>query len=403
MRWAVRGNDLLEFGPVAGGSSLYLLKNNGAIYAIKRRTGVVYWKKKLGHLAASSPAYANGVLFCTILEGDKGSKKGRVVAFNVEYPKIRWSRTLPSRTETSPIVVDGTLYVGSENGTVYAFDADRRQARAGPTTRRAPSRAASPMTPGSSTSATTADTSRRSTRSNGHKVWAVNGGGGAFGLGGGQFYATPSVAFGRVYLGNTNGSMYSFATANGELAWRRATGNYVYSSAAVASIPGIGPTVYVGSYDGTLYALDARSGEVRWKHRAEGKISGGIQMIGDLVFYSTLNGHTTALGAATGRQVWTVAKGKLQPRHQRRPLSVPQRPDEPVRLRPAAGERPGQDLPGRQPDDPPAGTRPRAPGARARRDDVRVAERLTRQAGAGRTAMPAAARCAFASPIVCWP
>jgi outer membrane protein assembly factor BamB len=311
-RWAVRDNDLLEFGPVAGGSSLYLLKNNGALYAIKRRTGVVYWKKKLGHLAASSPAYRNGVLFCTILEGDKGSSKGRIVAFNVEYPRVRWARTLSSRTETSPIVVDGTVYVGSENGTVYAFAADDGKLR---WTYRASGAVKGGLAydGGKLYFGDYSGHVQAISAANGHKVWRVDGGGGAFGLGGGQFYATPSVAFGRVYLGNTNGSMYSFATGNGELAWRKGTGNYIYSSAAVASVPGVGPTVYVGSYDGTLYALNARSGDTRWQHRAEGRISGGIQMIGDLVFYSTLNRHTTAVGAATGREVWSVPKGKFNP------------------------------------------------------------------------------------------
>ena len=147
----------------------------------------------------------------------------------------------------------------------------------------------------------------------GRKIWSASGGSGAFGLGGGRFYATPSVAFGRVYIGSTNGSVYSFSTRDGKLAWRKGTGAFVYSSAAVADEFGIGPTVYVGSYDGTLYALNARSGAVRWSHRAEGRISGGVQIIGDLVFYSTLNGHTTALGAATGRKVWTIAKGKFNP------------------------------------------------------------------------------------------
>ncbi len=311
-RWAVRGDELLEFGPVAGGSSLYLLKNNGALYAIKRRTGVVYWKKKLGNLAASSPAYANGVLYCTILEGDEGSKKGRIVAFNVEYPRVRWSRTLPSRTETSPIVVKGVVYIGSENGTVYAFDADDGKLRwtykASGSVKGGLAYDAGKLYAGDYGGRVQAIDART-----GRKIWSVSGGGGAFGLGGGHFYATPSVAFGRVYVGNTNGSMYSFSTADGKLAWRKSTGNYIYSSAAVTSVPGLGPTVYVGSYDGTLYALNARTGDVRWSHRAEGRISGGIQMIGDLVFYSTLNGHTTALGAATGRRVWSVAKGKFNP------------------------------------------------------------------------------------------
>ncbi len=311
-RWAVRGNDLLEFGPVAGGSSLYLLKNNGALYAIKRRSGVVYWKKKLGNLAASSPAYRKGVLFCTILEGQKGSKQGRIVAFNVEYPRVRWARTLPSRTESSPLVVGDTVYVGSENGTVYALRADdglpRWTYKAQGAVKGGPAYDNGKLFFGDYSGHVTAVDA-----TTGRKLWSVNGGGGAFGLGGGQFYATASVAFGRVYLGNTNGSVYSFSERNGALGWRKGTGNYVYSSAAVADEPGIGPTVYVGSYDGTMYALDARTGRTRWSRRAEGKISGGIQIIGDLVFYSTLNGHTTALGAATGRPVWTVARGKFNP------------------------------------------------------------------------------------------
>jgi len=311
-RWAVHGSTLLEFPPVAGGSSLYLLKNNGALYAIKRRSGVVYWKTKLGDLAASSPAYRQGVLFCTILQGARGADQGRVVAFNVQYPRVRWSRTLPSRTETSPLVVADTVYVGSENGTVYAFRADdgylRWTAKVSGAVKGGLAYDAGKLFFGDYSGHVTALDART-----GRKIWSVGGGTGAFGLGGGEFYATASVAFGRVYIGNTNGSVYSFSERNGALAWRRGTGNYVYSSAAVAAVAGVGPTVYVGSYDGTMYALDARSGAVRWTHRAEGQISGGIQLIGDLVFYSTLSGHTTALGAATGRVVWSVPKGKFNP------------------------------------------------------------------------------------------
>ena len=54
--WAERGDVLLEFSPVLCGRRLYLLKNNGALYAISRTTGRVSWKRKLGALAAASPA-----------------------------------------------------------------------------------------------------------------------------------------------------------------------------------------------------------------------------------------------------------------------------------------------------------------------------------------------------------
>jgi hypothetical protein len=62
VRWVLRGSQLIEFTPVMGGRSLYLLKNNGALYAIARKTGKVRWKRLVGTLAAASPAYAGGVI-----------------------------------------------------------------------------------------------------------------------------------------------------------------------------------------------------------------------------------------------------------------------------------------------------------------------------------------------------
>ncbi len=310
-RWAVRGNELLEFSPVAGGGSIYILKNNGALYAVKRATGYVLWKKKLGDLAASSPAYRHGTVFVTLLQG-KGTAGGRVAAVSVQFANILWSRSLPSRSESSPLVVGDTMYFGSEDGTVYALRTKdgtaRWAAKVGGAVKGGLAYDRGKLFFGDYSGHMHAYDAKT-----GRKLWSVGTSGKAFGLGSGGFYATPSVAFGRVYAGNTDGNMYSFSTRNGALAWRTGTGGYVYASAPVADVPGLGPTVYVGSYDARVYAFDARSGRVRWKVGAEGRISGGLQLVGDLLFYSTLNRHTTALGAATGRRIWTVPRGKFNP------------------------------------------------------------------------------------------
>jgi len=92
--WAVRGSILLEFPPVAGGRQLFLLKNNAALYGISRRTGEIRWKRKLGYLAAASPAYARGVLYVPVLERGKGVKAGRIVAVDADTGRTRWSRKL---------------------------------------------------------------------------------------------------------------------------------------------------------------------------------------------------------------------------------------------------------------------------------------------------------------------
>ena len=309
-QWGVRGRVLLEFTPVGYGDYLFLLKNNSALYFIRRSDGKVIWKKLLGRLAASAPAVRDGVVYCTVLER-KGSPNGRVVAVDVEKRKIIWARNLASRTETSPVVIRDRVFIGSENGTVYslrASDGDVRWSK----------KFGGAVKGGlaySNGSLFFGDYNGQvhSLRASDGKTRWTSGSGGTLGIGDGQFYATASVAFGRVYIGNTNGSMYSFSTRDGSLAWRKSTGAYVYSSAAVADPRGVGPTVYFGSYDGTVYALDARNGRTRWSREAGGRISGGVDLLGDLLFYSTLEGRTEAVSAARGTKVWSIGRGKFNP------------------------------------------------------------------------------------------
>jgi outer membrane protein assembly factor BamB len=309
IRWKVAGGVLIEFSPVICGRNLYLLKNNGALYSIRRRDGHVDWKMKLGTLAAASPACGDGTVYAVMLTRSN-SNAGRIVALRADSGRIKWSRDLPSRAESSPLLDNGRLYFGSENGTVYAL-------RASDGAPRWTYKAAGAVKGGLALDRGMlffGDYSGDVTairRSDGSKVWSAGTSGGRFGRSG-QFYATPAVAYGRVYLGNTDGFVYSFAEDNGQLAWRHGTGNYVYSSPAISDVAG--GTVYSGSYDGKIYAFNARTGDVRWTHDAGGKISGSATVVGDLVFYSNLAAKTTvALGAATGRPMWSFHSGAFNP------------------------------------------------------------------------------------------
>lgn len=311
-RWKISGSVLLEFPPAMGRRSLFLLKNNGALYGISRKTGKVRWKRKLGYLAASAPAYAHNTVYVTLLQRGKGIRKGRVVAVSAKDGRTRWSRKLASRSESSPLIDKGTLYFGSEDGTIYALRARDGYVR-WRTKAKGAVKAGIALDSGRLFVGDYGGKFQALRASDGKLLWRTGGAGSAFGLRSGSFYATPAAAYGRVYVGNTDGFVYSFAQSSGKLAWRTKTGNYVYGSPAVAPGPGGRPTVFVGSYDGRFYALDARSGAVRWSRKAEGRISGGAVVLGDLVFYSTLNRRTTALGVATGKKVWTTRRGAFNP------------------------------------------------------------------------------------------
>lgn len=310
--WSYTGSVLLEFSPVMAEGKLFLLKNNGALHAINKRTGKAVWKRKLGVLAAASPAYGNGRIFVPILSRGK-NKPGAVYALDAKTGKILWKRLLPSRSESSPVFDNDRIYLGSENGTVYAI-------RAGDGAVRWKFKAEGAVKSGlalANGKLFFGDYSGRVyaiRQADGGQVWNTGTKGGAFGLKSGTFYSTPAVAHGRVYVGNTDGRMYSFSSSNGKLAWTKGTGSYVYSSPAVAPGPGGRPTVFFGSYDGRFYAVDARTGKQRWTYREGGKISGGATVIGDIVYFSNWGRKsTTGLGVNTGRKVFSMRRGAFNP------------------------------------------------------------------------------------------
>jgi outer membrane protein assembly factor BamB len=312
-QWSLPGAVLLEFSPVIGGRRMFLLKNNGALYAISKKTGKVVWKRKMGYLAAASPAYGEDKVFVTLLRREKNVNAGRVAALRARDGKLLWSRPLASRTESSPLYDSGRIYFGSENGTVYSMRASDGEVR---WTFKAQGavKGALALSQGRLFFGDYAGRVYAIKQADGKVAWATGTKGGRFGLASGNFYSSPAVAFGRVYIGNTDGKMYSFSAANGKLAWTKGTGSYVYASPAVAQVPGFKPTVYFGSYDGTFYALDARNGKVRWTHRSGGKLSGGATVIGDIVYFSDLSKKSTiGLGARTGRRVWSIRRGAFNP------------------------------------------------------------------------------------------
>src|SRR5215204_557991 len=99
--WQFDGDVLLEFPPVIGGKRLYLLNDSGRLTAINKHTGKRLWNRKLGALAAASPAYADGTVYVVLLQRAKRgprSRVGRVAALNGKTGKIRWSRELASRS-----------------------------------------------------------------------------------------------------------------------------------------------------------------------------------------------------------------------------------------------------------------------------------------------------------------
>src|SRR3954470_19977620 len=301
-----KGHGLIEFQPVLANGFLYYVNNGGQAFAVNAKTGKRRWSRKVGSLVASSPAWNKKRVFMVTLN------PGRVLCPTAKKGKRIGPKPLPSRSESSPIVIDGIVYFGSENGTVYAYRASNGAKvwtyHAGGAVKAGLAYSHGVLYFGDYSGAVTALRAK-----NGSRVWSTATSGASFNRSG-QFYSTPAVAYGRVYLGNTDSFVYSFVAKNGHLAWRHGTGAYVYAAPAVSSAPRIGPAVFIGSYDGNFYALDAKSGGVRWSHHVGGRISGAPSVIGDIVYFSSLGNHdTSGLDVRSGRRVWHFKHGAFNP------------------------------------------------------------------------------------------
>jgi outer membrane protein assembly factor BamB len=309
--WVHQVKALTEFPPVIWQGRIFQLIDDGELVSLVAKTGKQRWTRRIGALAASSPAVDDERVYVVLLEGKSGSGRGRVAAVRQRGGGIVWSKALPSRAESSPLLLGGRLYFGSENGTLYCLDADTGRQRwtykASGAIKGSPTFSDGKLYFGSYGGDVQAVRA-----SDGKLVWKSGAARGV--VRSGNFYATAAVAFGRVYIGNTDGREYSFAASDGRLAWAHQTGGYVYSSSAVDNVPGVGPTVFVGSYDGSFYAFDARSGDVRWRHGAGGRISGSPTIIGSTVYFANLaKRQTVGLSTRTGRVVFRRSSGSFDP------------------------------------------------------------------------------------------
>ncbi len=109
-----------------------------------------------------------------------------------------------------------------------------------------------------------------------------------------------------VYFGSNDGALYKVKAEDGALLWRFST------NAEVARRPVLADgVVYFVNANDTAIAADAATGKMRWNHHrtpAYGmEIAGhaGVAVHGGKVYTAFSDGRVVALGATTGKEVWS--------------------------------------------------------------------------------------------------
>lgn len=140
----------------------------------------------------------------------------------------RWEFVTDGSVRSSPAVIDGTVYVGSDDGSLYAIDAET-----------------------------------------GAERWAADTDG--------PIRSSPAVLGETVYVGSDDHAVYAFDTSSGETRWTFETDDKVRSSPMVSDgwdyVEGNIPLA-IGSNDGSVYLLTAVTGELYREFETDGPVIG---------------------------------------------------------------------------------------------------------------------------------
>ena len=257
---------------VDGGELVYVGSREGTLLALDAETGIREWQfpQDTGDSGDAfgaiygSPAVANGTIY---LGGDDG-RVYAVRAGRVESGGGRKAWAVPFDVDGEPEtqgVIGGVIYdegkvvfgaaLDSERGRLYVLNADDGLEEC-----RYPASGAI-----------------------------------------GKIWSTPAVADGIAYFGDLNHRFYAVSLEDCSLQWPAP----VEFDGAIASTPLVRDgRVYVGAFDRTFYAVDAATGQVSTLLTADNWFWSGVATDGTSLFVPSLDGKLYAVRLARGTQLW---------------------------------------------------------------------------------------------------
>ncbi len=165
-----------------------------------------------------------------------------------------WSTTLTGAINSSAAIVDGVVYVGSQDCNVYALNA-----------------------------------------TTGAQIWTY--------ATGNSVYSSPAVVGGVVYVTSTDGYLYALNTTMGTQIWNRTVGSGARSSPTV-----VGGVVYVGLNNKALCALNATTGSIIWaRSNVPVSLVSSPAVANGIVYVGLTTHYLVAFNASTGLNPWTYS------------------------------------------------------------------------------------------------
>ena len=241
-----------------------------------RPLGNLKWAFKTNGKIFSSPVVHDGVVYI-------GSEDGNLYAIDEKTGKTHWKFKTGGAVHSSAAVYKNMVYIGSFDGYYYAVDAKT-----------------------------------------GHLKWKFKTGGeqwsGEISFLGFKpvdkymddlwdfFLSSPVVNADAknpsVFFGSSDGNVYALNADTGELKWKFGAKGSIHCSPVLYK-----NTLYIGSWDANLYAIDTESGKLRWQFETGSKlgfkgIESTVAVANDMVYFGARDPFLFALNAETGKLVW---------------------------------------------------------------------------------------------------
>ena len=120
----------------------------------------------------------------------------------------------------------------------------------------------------------------------------------------GPIRSSPRIAEGHIFIGSDDHALHAVNLNTGRSVWKFASSDEIRSTPFVAN-----ELVYFGSESGDFYAIDFR-GAMKWHYQAKRAITSSPIVAGQTIFFASTDGTLYCLDARNGWAVWRFRLGK---------------------------------------------------------------------------------------------
>ncbi len=277
--------------PIVRKDNTYFTAHNGTVTVLRPQGGVMWSKTIPATISSIAPAVYYGIVYV-------GADDGNMYAFNYNTGALLWTLPTGGPILSSTIIAAGTAYFGSGDSKLYAIGAESMTT---PNikwtyTTGGPISATPVLGSGGTVYVASQDGSLYAISKTGSFLWKF--------ATGGSITSSPAVANGLVYVGSSDHTLYAINASTGHLAWSHATNGAISSSPAVDKT-----NVYIGSQDDSLYEFDALTGALKWSFPTGGAINSTPAVANGVVYVGSEDNSLYAFSAKNETKLWSFLTG----------------------------------------------------------------------------------------------